>query len=790
MASSMVLNVNDDEARRYVAGRMLKQGGFAVLDAASGAETLRLAAAERPDLVLLDVKLPDLDGFEVCRRLKSSPVTAGITVVMLSAVLTEAASQVEGLEAGADGYLTEPLDPAVMVATLRALLRARRSEAAVRESREVFGRVIDGAAALITAVDGDGRIVLFNPACEALSGYRRHEVLGRPLLETFVPERFRGEAGGRFVSPLTETLAAPHVHPWRTKSAEERLVEWRCFRVPGLDGEPLTVGIGHDVTAERQAAARRATQFAVTAVLAESPTVDVAIPSLLHTICEGMAWPAGELWRVEPDGLRLAASCRRPAAPAAPNGNGTAGVVIVKGAGLCGRVWRTGRAAWTTDVTRDIEPASLAAAARGIRAAIAFPVANGAEVTGVMVFLSAEVNSPDADLVRMMTDLGAQIGQFVERRRAEEALRLSEARYRLVARATRHAIRDWDLATGHLAWNDAVEDLFGHRPEEVRRVSDWEALVHPDDRSRVVAGLGDAIAQGREVWSDEYRFRTASGWDAVVSDRGFIERSGGRPLRVIAAMEDVTERRAREDRDRLRALSLGILKAREEEARRIARELHDEAGQLLASVHLALGRLSRDLGGADRARLDEVVALLERTESHLRTLAHDLRPTVLDDLGLAPALDLLARRVSARSGVRVTLETTLEDRLPPLVETALYRIVQEALTNVTRHAGATSATVQLHVGRPVGNRSILPRALGPSTPVPSARSVRCTVRDDGAGFCPAWAARDGGGLGLIGIRERVEALHGRLSLDSAPGRGTELSVELPLEDEGDASPAR
>jgi PAS domain S-box-containing protein len=778
-----VLNVNDDELRRYIIDRMLRHGAFAVIDAATGREALELARAERPDLVLLDVKLPDLDGFEICRRIKASPETNRTTVVMVSAVLTEAADQVKGLEAGADGYLTEPLDPGVMVATLRALLRARRAEVEVRESREVLSRVIDAATTLITAVDADGRIVLFNPACEALTGYRRHEVLGRPLLEMFVPDPWRAAVAARFAETSPEALASPHVNPWRTRAGEERLIEWRCFNVADADGGVVTVGIGNDVTLARRADARRATQFAVTAILAESPTVEVAIPSLLRALCEGTGWDVGELWRVDRGTLRLAGFWQSPALAGLALESHVRALAFTRGQSLVGKVWDTARAAWSRDVTADPVFGDVAFARAGdLRAALAFPVPTGSDVTGVMALFSRTASAPDADLMRMMADLGAQIGQFVERRRAEEALQLSEARYRLVARATKDAIRDVDLASGRLDWNEAVESLFGYRPTEIESVAEWEARLHPDDRDAIVSAVREAITAGREVWSGDYRFRTASGQYVFVSDRGYIERgAGGHPLRMIAAMQDVTERRVREERDRLRALSLGILRAREEEARRIARELHDEAGQLLASVHLALSRLRRDLGPDDERPLDEIARLLDRTEEHLRGLAHDLRPTVLDDLGLAPALDVLARRVSARSGVDVRVDSTLAERLPPLVETALYRIVQEALTNVTRHAQARRVTVALGLAQGGGGHG----------PAARERRVRCAVRDDGVGFSIRSGTTNGGkGLGLIGIRERVDGLHGTLEITSAPGRGTEMRVDLPLDTNDDASPPR
>lgn len=228
---------------------------------------------------------------------------------------------------------------------------------------------------------------------------------------------------------------------------------------------------------------------------------------------------------------------------------------------------------------------------------------------------------------------------------------------------------------------------------------------------------------------------------------------------VGVALENAALReRMTAQQDRLRALASGILHAREEAARRIAHELHDEAGQLLASVHIALDNLAQQV--PERVgTLQDLHGLLDRVEAQLRRLSRELRPTILDDLGLGPALEWLAQGVAERTGLQITVDAPV-GRLPSAVETALYRIIQEALTNAARHALATQATVQV-------------RDEGPA--------VRAVVRDDGQGFdVDATLARRGDrGLGLIGMRERVEALGGQFKIESAPGKGTQVSITIP-----------
>jgi signal transduction histidine kinase len=199
----------------------------------------------------------------------------------------------------------------------------------------------------------------------------------------------------------------------------------------------------------------------------------------------------------------------------------------------------------------------------------------------------------------------------------------------------------------------------------------------------------------------------------------------------------------------------------EEETRRIARELHDEAGQLLAGVYLALDNLAKHAPDDTARRLATMRGYLEQIEMHLRRLAHELRPAILDDLGLRPALEFLAEGFAGRTGMKVTVRGACDRRLPPAIENAVYRIVQEALNNAARHARASCVTVELRQG---------------------AGRLLCSVHDDGIGFDPeAVLGRRARGLGLLGMRERLAPFGGTLQIHSAPGKGTEVRVTAPVE---------
>ncbi len=229
---------------------------------------------------------------------------------------------------------------------------------------------------------------------------------------------------------------------------------------------------------------------------------------------------------------------------------------------------------------------------------------------------------------------------------------------------------------------------------------------------------------------------------------------------------EMAYRGAREANEALRQMD----ERREEQLRTIARELHDETGQLLATLHHALEGVRPHLAPGGEGPLERSFVLLRRMEDEIRRLAHELRPVILDDLGLLPALQFLGESMAERTGIAVAVQGSTGGRLPAPVETALYRVVQEALTNVARHARASRVAVEIER---------------------TDRALRCRIRDDGTGFDPAAPPGNDGrpGIGLEGMRDRLAHLGGALEIRSEPGAGTELSIRIPIEVPHEDTPA-
>jgi signal transduction histidine kinase len=210
----------------------------------------------------------------------------------------------------------------------------------------------------------------------------------------------------------------------------------------------------------------------------------------------------------------------------------------------------------------------------------------------------------------------------------------------------------------------------------------------------------------------------------------------------------------------LRAMSLRLVEVQEQERRFLARELHDEAGQVLTGLKMAVDQALLEAPELLRPRLNDAVSLIADLISRVRNLSLELRPQMLDDLGLLVALEWLFKRYTQQTGIRVDFRrTALAGRLPALLETALFRIAQEALTNVARHARTNEVTVRLWV---------------------DAERAGLQIEDAGEGMDVAAALAGRSSTGLAGMKERAELLGGEFALDSKPGHGTRLTVELPL----------
>jgi PAS domain S-box-containing protein len=362
---------------------------------------------------------------------------------------------------------------------------------------------------------------------------------------------------------------------------------------------------------------------------------------------------------------------------------------------------------------------------------------------------------------------------ITERKLAEAALRESEERFQQIAESIHEVfwLANADLSR-MLYVSPSFQNLIGG-PFELRQqnanIENVLSLVHPDD----LAGVKQALQAPSREFDIEFRIQRVDGSVRWIRDRGFpLRDESGAICRIGGVAEDITERKAAEDllkasSEQLRALSASLQSAREKEATRIARQIHDDMGGILTGLRWELEALEKMLDQpadpahlkAMRDKLATMLGLTDTTINVVRRIASELRPSILDDLGLVEAIEWQTQQFQARTGIECHCECSLQSiALGEQQSTAVFRIVQEALTNILRHAQATRVNVAMNEEDGI---------------------LVLKVRDDGRGITPAEVSNEKS-LGLLGMRERAHLIGGDVYIVGLRGGGTTLRVRVPL----------
>jgi|GEM_PF-278798 len=373
-----------------------------------------------------------------------------------------------------------------------------------------------------------------------------------------------------------------------------------------------------------------------------------------------------------------------------------------------------------------------------------------------------------------------------EHREIRSVLEETQERLMLAQKAAHCGTFELDLLTGVTIWSEELEQLYGFAPGTFPKTQRaWLECVLEEDRR-----AAELVSKELNSVDVEFRIRRVDNGEVRwINRRGRVHRdSSGKAIRVLGLQFDITRmKRAEQDlkrahdeletrvlartaalriaEDRLRRLSGRLMQTQDEERRRIARELHDSLGQYLVASKMSLDLINMSSPNNDRVReaLADAIQQIEKAISETRTMSHLLHPPLLDEVGLESALIWYAEGFAKRSGIEVSVEISPSiGRLATDVETALFRVVQECLTNVHRHSGSPTAAVRLH--REGGD-------------------LKLEVSDEGRGMPVSAMAGDSAqaapGVGIQGIRERVLQLHGTIEIVSGEGKGTRVVVTIP-----------
>jgi PAS domain S-box-containing protein len=508
-----------------------------------------------------------------------------------------------------------------------------------------------------------------------------------------------------------------------------------------------------------------AAQHAIDGVLAEADGLEDAAASILRTLGENLGWQVAAFWVAGEETLRCIEVWHLPDAVPEGFAETCRRTRFMRGEGLPGSAWAENRSVWTGDSPRDERFVGETVSSKcGLRGALAFPITGGGEPRGVIELLGSKVVRPDKELLYTVGLIGGRLGQFADRRRAEEELREAEEQLRLATEAGRVGLLDWDVLADERRCSGAMAEIYGYPPGEFNlSYEEFLERVHPDDHGRVRSTLDAAVTAGAP-YELEFRIVRPAGDIRWVHSKGRVHRDEkGVFARMLGVSLDVTEqKRAEEERDRLHSLEV-TAHAEAAERNRISRELHDRVAHSMGVAHQSL-QLYEALVEKDPVRahgkLHTAKEMMKTALEQTRNLSMELRRSETEH-GLIPALqDLL--EVAVPESVSADLSTSgAESRLSDHQRGQLYLILREAVRNAVKHSGCSSLTVGLHI---------------------TSEEVSGYVEDDGSGFQGNGGTT--GGLGLRSIRERVALLEGTAEVYSSQKGGAGVQVCLPLRNRG------
>ena len=767
---SVILIVDNNPTALCMKSQLLSRQGYRIIEAGNGTDALTMAIAELPDLILLDVNLPHINGHDVCRRLKTQPETKFIKVLLTSAARIKAPDRVKSLEVGADAYLVEPAEEEELIGTVRALLKLAQHERdnqrlieRLTESEMRYRSLVERMPAAMYTIDPDGRITFYNDQAAELWGRRPN--LGDSESQFYGPHKLLWSDG----TPL------PH------------------DKTPMVDAVQNGTALhGQEVIIKRSDGTRRH----VIVNIDPLRNVEGQIVGAVNLFTDISARKQAE------DALRDAE--RRYRAIFEQAGVGVAQIDSRTGRfervnrKYCEIVGRTEAEMLATTFMKITHPDDLAEDIVGmehLRCGLADSFAAEKRYLrkdGSIVWVLLNV----APLRKHGEELShhiAVVQDITERKRTESALRESETRFKTLADSA--PVLMWmNDQEGARFVNRAYLEFLGVSDQVDVEKYDWAAFVHPEDRHRYLQAYLSAFEK-HALFDEQFRFRRHDGLYRWMRSVGQPRHSAsGELLGYVGATYDITDIKEAQERlerwsvelehavnvktaelqqsqEHLRALTSELNLAEQRERKRLATELHDHLQQMLVVGKLTIGQGKRWTSGVPACEtvLKKVDDILSDALIYSRTLVAELSPPVLRDHGLTASLKWLAEYMKKKHDQIVTVVVP-DDQGLSLSEdqrVLLFQSVRELLINSAKYAGTGQATLTMEK---------------------RADHLCITVKDEGTGFDLAAVAAEArvpsgeisSKFGLYSIQERMRALGGSFTIKSTPGHGTIATLILPL----------
>ena len=648
--------------------------------------------------------------------------------------------------------------------TITDITARQQAEHALRDSEERFRQVVENIDEVFWMSDvAKSEMLFISAGYERIWGQTRASLYASPrrwLAAIHPQDRVRV-----LQAALLKQTRGDYDEEYRIVRPDgtQRWIRDRAFPIRDAAGAVYRIaGVAADITAYKRAEQRRHLQYETARVLAAAKSPGETIAKLLQAVATTFGWDVGQFWEMTgtPEQLRAVQVWHAPGQRLDAFVKQLLKLTFSIADGLPGRVVADGRTEWIAEIARHPDFRLKREAARaGLRAALAFPILLKEQPLGALAFLAPEIAEPDDDLLRLFASLGSQIGQFMERQKAEAALREAHQFSKQVVDCAAAGIVVYDRAGRFVVWNPFMEQLTGFRAVEVqgrRAVEVLPFLGETQFRKMFQRALAGEVFEAADIPFD----LPAAGKQGWLAARFAPWRDARHEIvGVIVTVRDITERRQLESE---------LLEVADREQRHIGHDLHDGLGQQLTALEMKCFLLEEDLAADDLAtrrktlqeQTRQISQALQECITVTRSLAHGLAPAALKADGLSGALERLAL------GARVPGKIECHLVCPGPVAIAdvqiakhLYRIAQEAVNNALKHARTRRIEIRLTHARDV---------------------LRLQIKDDGRGLPQRRKARPG--MGLEVMRHRAHVIGASLEIASPPGQGVTVTCTLPLKE--------
>lgn len=803
-----ILLVDDLPANLLALRVILADLGHDIVEAQSGEDALRRLSESEFAVVLMDVLMPGLDGFETAKRMRERKTPRPLPIIFLTAFDTSH-SIIEGAYSlGAVDFLVKPLVPVIVRAKVASFIELFektqqilwQAEQIRQFEKQTFGRklsvenarlresearktaILQTALDCIITIDHLGRVIEFNPAAEQVFGYSKEDLQGRELAEYIIPTHLR-ESHRQGLAHLVATGEGTVLNqrielPALRADGTEFPVELAIARISS-DGPLLFTAYVRDISDRIRVERNRNIRLAVNQLLVQELSLSAAATGVLKIVCEALAWDFGSLWAVDHGtGTLTCGEIWYIASLAFTEFEATTRTrSFNKGEGLPGRVWADCKPAWIPDVTQDSNfPRAAVAAKEGLHGAFGCPIVIAGKTLGVIEFFSRRIQEPDADLLEMMATVAAQLGQFIERISAVDQLRQSEQRFAGFMQHLPGLAWIKDLNGCYVYANDEALKAFAKSREELYGKTDDEvfpaetaARFRENDR-KAMSGNSAQVVETLEHDDGVLHYSLVSKFP--------IQGQQGRPILIGGMAIDITERvKAEESLKEINRLKDEFLAT-------LAHELRNPLAPIRNSLQI-LKMPQLDLATIDHSRevMERQVQQLVRLVDDLLDVSRVMRGKI--DLSKEPVelASIVARAVEMVEPLMQDQRHILSINLPDeslLLNADPVRLSQAVGNLLTNSAKYTQSGGRIDV-----------------TALRQGHQAQLRIRDNGIGIAPEMVSRifdlfvqadhstirsQGGlGIGLTLVKNLVELHQGTVEIRSAGlGQGSEAVMTLPL----------